>query len=1401
MSANSSDSEVFLTDWTLVSQDGQIQDNSSGSETSSSDFVTLETEDGAVGYHKKDDVKGAVRVDEEQQQETFESGRCRDINKDGGPMQEKRTEGDATTNAIKAEIKYFEMPTEESPRREVIEVKLVDEGVETEPEVLVVLEDKDENITENKEDTTCRLDVVDAKMEDEVVEPEPEILVMEKEDEDSDDKSEPEDREVEELTDMMMADNEMSDDSDDNKDDTQHFQKKEQDDELYENNAAAPLIPISVVPKYLRQDSCSSSDSDYVRIDPPNNIQCEELGACAACHSDILTASTGTNASAVSSLSNFCFLPRKAVKEGGDDPCDRPDSPDSIDDIDDGSDYESDVSILDNYSTQSGDIVTKPGVRRYRHYRDDGLNSKLNWVLVLVVTAGIALGIGHFIGSSNESHSKKRVQEGQILRLKSLQNELLTCLEKDEIQEYDYELDSFMLDPFPGFENSITLKISDGDGMETTQDDEQTWRGSTMTESLDSEPDDVLIDDDSETNIGDTLNDETDYYVDSSSVPYVIEQFRNPIHVDTLEDNLIDDDIADIDNFEDDIDQNIKQQEIQEDTTVSQTDTRLLEVPVSCPSRDNVGVQSDQIYQPNFSTDEMTKAVDTELLDTIPEIIDDITVSDSMSDEVVLSDEEIGEEELVHSIEPNINGLYSMEDSGVEATEVNIDPVGSESHILNEDQMTAKDTPDVDQPSITPEILSCQQRVQELEKDLSFAHGRAEMWKRLFVNEHSSKDNGENSDDPALSFFTCISMFLPTVDINDAMKTLHETPLANFTETVSEYYNSSGDVFHNLTDSLRDQWKKVNDFVQSEEFTSYVDASKEAVLTLNEMLKEQLEQIQNMSQSEQFEEISNKTKSAWYSVSNTLTQTWQQLKNYTTSDDFKSKVTKVGKSIQKTWQSVQNYSSKILHGEDTSSTLESVTDTLKKTMDSTWKGVKNTVEHVMKKGNRNKDTPHHHGDSADKDGKFKKRKKRWISNIRLPGEARRESHTEKMYNKETGEYRFKETRKNWLKQVKQSREDGPGFVNGKFKHGKHHQRKWLKKIKLPGEERDGDSWYDFWKDFYADNDDGVFEEAENGGKFDFREPEPEPKATETERKKTNRQDESKDKTTNQKNGRKQERIRNDINKCGHDFDDECDIQCHGNKHCLTKQLEDARKLYVELLHYRQWLKVHRYKKDVKELEEFLDDLEDFMDDPHPDDNDLEELQEDFEEVLEDMEKRAKKHNRRQQKEKEQQEKELEEIRQKSDKELKKESMEEEKEVKDEKKQGTGQKKKGDHGNHARTKRREFNQEKVYKAAENDALYTYNQEKQTYSTVQNTDADWFFKRAEDREEQRHHIPQWENDFDPIDDWFFSRAQDRQDQRMGVTMWDMYRWFAERYEKRAEWRKYDMDDQSNWFLRRP
>lgn len=75
-------------------------------------------------------------------------------------------------------------------------------------------------------------------------------------------------------------------------------------------------------------------------------------------------------------------------------------------------------------------------IRAYVHTPNTVLNNKLTLVLILSITAVVGLGIGHFIGWSNQWNQQRQLSMGQVIKLKQLQDDLLVCMKlQDQVDD------------------------------------------------------------------------------------------------------------------------------------------------------------------------------------------------------------------------------------------------------------------------------------------------------------------------------------------------------------------------------------------------------------------------------------------------------------------------------------------------------------------------------------------------------------------------------------------------------------------------------------------------------------------------------------------------------------------------------------------------------------------------------------------------------------------------------------------------------------------------------------------------------------------------------------------------------------------------------------------------------
>ena len=70
--------------------------------------------------------------------------------------------------------------------------------------------------------------------------------------------------------------------------------------------------------------------------------------------------------------------------------------------------------------------------RQYRHRPNERINGNLSLLCIVALSAGLGLGVGHFIGSTKERHYQRAAAHDQTERLRSLQDDLVQC-----VQRYD----------------------------------------------------------------------------------------------------------------------------------------------------------------------------------------------------------------------------------------------------------------------------------------------------------------------------------------------------------------------------------------------------------------------------------------------------------------------------------------------------------------------------------------------------------------------------------------------------------------------------------------------------------------------------------------------------------------------------------------------------------------------------------------------------------------------------------------------------------------------------------------------------------------------------------------------------------------------------------------------------
>ncbi|KAJ8029121.1 hypothetical protein HOLleu_28448 [Holothuria leucospilota] len=350
--------------------------------------------------------------------------------------------------------------------------------------------------------------------------------------------------------------------------------------------------------------------------------------------------------------------------------------------------------------------------------------------------------------------------------------------------------------------------------------------------------------------------------------------------------------------------------------------------------------------------------------------------------------------------------------------------------------------------------------------------------------------------------------------------------------------------------------------------------------------------------------------------------------------------------------------------------------------------------------------------------------------------------------------------------------------------------------------------------------------------------------------------------------------------------DSMDMSCGGEVRCVENHKIDAARLLKEMISYRQWLWEQRFRKDVDEVEDFMEELEEFIDEEDVDDEDIEDLKDEFEDMVEDIQKTTKKFFRKQERQTRQKASNsggssfMESVKGKQsgqrlqkeskDKAKPKKGVEKQKKKEEMKKRKTAEEGGKDVDSNKPSSKGTSTAQTVHTVTFNPqelpSVQMQNSSQQTMSTsdVENEQKDegvpleavvmspgrgeadkvfhekkqmgggyvntdeWFFRRAQNRQRRRKENPDaswyferfhsWEEERKNSgkNDWYFQRGKNREESRdcptqpwhcewahdeSVVTLWEMYKWLTERFTFRADLRAWELEDQINWFLKKP
>ncbi|XP_054156413.1 bromodomain and WD repeat-containing DDB_G0285837-like isoform X2 [Oppia nitens] len=191
------------------------------------------------------------------------------------------------------------------------------------------------------------------------------------------------------------------------------------DDDLSPDDSDIDIIELDEL-----DASTADDDDDDVEVDKHNSVHNgddEDDDDDDDDNDDQLSTASLCSSSVVSQVSDLSFLRDQYLRQHLLSPNDS-----LNEDL-------SETSSL-NYRELTTEVQLKRGTRAYVHTRNSGLNGKLNLVLILSLSAVIGLGIGHFIGwSNNRHHQHRHLSMGQVIKLKQLQDELVVCMDNQQI--------------------------------------------------------------------------------------------------------------------------------------------------------------------------------------------------------------------------------------------------------------------------------------------------------------------------------------------------------------------------------------------------------------------------------------------------------------------------------------------------------------------------------------------------------------------------------------------------------------------------------------------------------------------------------------------------------------------------------------------------------------------------------------------------------------------------------------------------------------------------------------------------------------------------------------------------------------------------------------------------------
>ncbi|XP_022103014.1 uncharacterized protein LOC110985887 [Acanthaster planci] len=1255
-----------------------------------------------------------------------------------------------------------------------------------------------------------------------------------------------------------------------------------------------------------RQHSNSSSDEGFELVRRPRRQDDDEVSVVSSSSSD-LSGFVNARQRHGPSLS-------RSVNQRHNDFDDTLDSVSNFTDI-------SEDCLPANMMIQS----QKSGVKQYRHRRDDGLNTRLDWLVAMVLLAGLALGIGHYIGSTQEMAHQHSINTGQVQRLRELQDDLVTCLDRSS------GIDSRITTErsSPALQAVKLLEGLNSKMLEEELDESRLLEQKVGATKLDPNRVDSGVKGNTESGIGIleesgvSSSDPADENVKEAqpSLPCHSSEGSTEESKESLKEGITEN--------QDGTDKNGGlglDKKVVEEKTLTDQSVNTDEEPEMVFQ--DASVVLDELEM--ITSEKMDLVDDGEVKDEGVGVRSDASVD--LNEGEAIKDQHQGAEEGdlsgkgesdVESEIPDKKYRYRTDfevlQSKIEVMEEKLDEVmktarhwqemyeeskkeeNSDDESNKMDQELGKDQEDLDAPEKDEDPLAGIGGTLEslwagwLETDhgkailyfLNQTQEQSVLWSEAVLRELAALKAVPNSEE-AQAFLNNSKLFMTHLGKEIESATGY---LKNQSSRLMEENNITAE---NVGEKASSAWTKVKNVT-----SDIVDYNKKVLSFLGEHLANTVHSVENISaeiiadQNLSMSNFANMVEQAWGTVKNysslvtetVLNKTSESTKTTESQPDDVSETESsedtqsgLGETLRGAWETVRNYSTNLTSKQNLS------ISGLREQVKAAWGKVKNTSAQVMEDisesslAEKLKDGAQKFGEKVGSTVRSVKEKIKGLHNRKRCGKRKHHCHSDghrhaqrgkekdqKKFNKHNGHAK----KKKWKKLQSENKKEDPSEEHNRHrkhqKHKKYHghhnksgkrgQAHHSEQYSLPSRRQhqhqppldksdttksqsstsqqperilNQDATH-HKRDYLLKQDHHSFvtsSDPRSQNQHASHEVEP-PPGEEREDLVPAKQHLKPRYTRNQQKsgGRGQEIPKDDDMALGEHFKaytsscppkprgleskaeesasisnweelfDCVDMHCKGNEKCMLSQRRDAARLYSELLDYQEWLKERNLKNDVRELREFLEELGEFLSETDSDDEDLDELKDEFGDMMQDMEERALKRQRKKDKSLKSQHHKPKETNQNHD--VRVHQQEDSARLSDPEELENST---------VIIDLKTLPQQQDRISNSQSQSSSGNSEKRKYAGrgfhSNNDDDDWYLQRAKTRAEQRR-SQHWlgDNDHRDTPNWYLHWVQGRINGRTGVTVWDMYEWIKERYMLREELRRHDMEDHTNWFLRRP